>query len=211
MLKTRKVKHKRRGRSVKKTKDKKQRGGAINVLRNQSNAIEYNIGELSKNISGINFTEFIRALDDSIRTGSESGKRKETEADIKFYVDQMLKDDKGPEDLFPPGTSPPIEYVEMLRNLSDVQRLRDNMDTLMKLLYRYINLRLSYEATNVGMLQQRGDGWKGRGATSVVQTNTNRSGIQPEFTRGDDNDDLSPQLTRKGYYENTPFNENPML
>jgi hypothetical protein len=210
MSKTRKVKNNGRGRSIKKKRDTRQRGGAINVLRNQSKAIEYNISELSKNISGINFTEFIRALDDSIRVGTEAGKRKETETDIKFYVDQMLKDDKGPEVLFPPGTVPPTEYVEMLRNLSDIQRLRDNTDTLMKLLYRYINLRLSYEASSVGMLQQTGDGWKGRGVTSINSSNTNRSGIQPEFTReGDDN--LSPQFTRKGYYENTPFDENPML
>ena len=81
------------------------------------------------------------ALEEALRT---RGKSKQIEADIRFYTESFLKDEKTVKDLFERQESVPSEYIGLITVLGNYSKMRNDMDTLIKSIYRYINLRLGY-------------------------------------------------------------------
>jgi len=122
-------------------------GGGISVLQAQVGAIDKVLNELNQLTSSVqgSTTQLQQVIDDLINQAARSGRRKEIEADIRFYVDQQLRDNLSAEELFPENTAVPPEYVELITLLNQYASMRRNLDMLMKLIYQYVRLRIGYQ------------------------------------------------------------------
>jgi hypothetical protein len=118
-----------------------QRGGGLSVLTAQIEAIQRKQNELSTSVTNIDERALTEALEEVLKSG---GKSKQIEADVRFYTESLLKDEKTIKDLFEREESVPTEYVSLISILNNYSKMRNDMDTLIKSIYRYINLRLGY-------------------------------------------------------------------
>jgi hypothetical protein len=122
-------------------KTRKQRGGGLSVLTAQIDAIQRKQNELSTSVANVDERALTEALEEVLKT---QGRSKQIEADIRFYTESLLKDEKTVKDLFEQEESIPTEYVSLISVLGNYSKMRNDMDTLIKSIYRYINLRLGY-------------------------------------------------------------------
>jgi len=123
-------------------KYKSQKGGAgFEVLMAQIDAIQRKQNELSTSVSNVHDRALTEALEDVLKI---RGKSKQIEADVRFYTESFLKDEKTLPDLFDSQETIPAEYIGLLTVLNGYSKMRNDMDTLIKSIYRYINLRLGY-------------------------------------------------------------------
>ena len=123
---------------------RKQRGGGVDVVRAQEESIRQKEDELKFAMQDVSERE----LFDAINTAFASQARpEEIKADIAFYTGMILKDERTIEDLFPNYEGVPAEYVQLIQVLGKYGKARNDMDTLMKSIYRYIiDLRSAYPA-----------------------------------------------------------------
>ena len=123
---------------------RKQRGGGVDVVRAQEESIRQKEDELKFSMQDVSERE----LFDAINTAFASQARpEEIKADIAFYTGMILKDERTIEDLFPNYEGVPAEYVQLIQVLGKYGKARNDMDTLMKSIYRYIiDLRSTYPA-----------------------------------------------------------------
>jgi hypothetical protein len=122
-------------------KTRKQRGGGLSVITSQIEAIQHKQNELSTSVGNVDERALAEALEEALKT---RGKPKQIEADIRFYTESFLKDEKTIKDLFERQESVPSEYIGLITVLGNYSKMRNDMDTLIKSIYRYINLRLGY-------------------------------------------------------------------
>ena len=122
-------------------KTRKQRGGGLSVITSQIESIQHKQNELSTSVGNVDERALAEALEEALRT---RGKSKQIEADIRFYTESFLKDEKTVKDLFERQESVPSEYIGLITVLGNYSKMRNDMDTLIKSIYRYINLRLGY-------------------------------------------------------------------
>jgi len=178
---------------------RKQRGGAISVVQALIAQIRNKQAELETSVSSVTEQDLSEALETAfaVRGG------KETEADIRFYVEAMLKDEKTADNLFPDGEMIPDEYVGLIGALSRYSKMRNDMDTLIKSIYRYLNLRVVAYPQPVGAVQYQPQGQRQQSPQFRNQQRTNlpQEGV-PEFTRkfGGEPGDYSkniPQFSRE--------------
>ena len=160
---------------------RKQRGGAVGVVQALIAQIRNKQSELESTVSSVNEQDLSEALE----TAFASRGGKETEADIRFYVEAMLKDEKTADDLFPSGEMIPDEYVGLIGALSRYSKMRNDMDTLIKSIYRYINLRVAAYTQPIGPVQSVAyQPQGGQQPQFRQQQNENQSQVGlPEFTR----------------------------
>ena len=124
-----------------KTRKQQQRGGGLSVITSQIESIQHKQNELSTSVGNVDERALAEALEEALRT---RGKSKQIEADIRFYTESFLKDEKTVKDLFERQESVPSEYIGLITVLGNYSKMRNDMDTLIKSIYRYINLRLGY-------------------------------------------------------------------
>jgi len=124
-----------------KTRKQQQRGGGLSVITSQIESIQHKQNELSTSVGNVDERALAEALEEALRT---RGKSKQIEADIRFYTESFLKDEKTIKDLFERQESVPSEYIGLITVLGNYSKMRNDMDTLIKSIYRYINLRLGY-------------------------------------------------------------------
>ena len=122
-------------------KTRKQRGGGLSVITSQIESIQHKQNELSTSVGNVDERALAEALEEALRT---RGKSQQIEADIRFYTESFLKDEKTVKDLFERQESVPSEYIGLITVLGNYSKMRNDMDTLIKSIYRYINLRLGY-------------------------------------------------------------------
>ena len=163
---------------------RKQRGGAIAVVQALIAQIRNKQSELETSVSSV--TE--QDLSEALETAFTSRGGKETEADIRFYVESMLKDEKTADDLFPSGEMIPDEYVGLIGALSRYSKMRNDMDTLIKSIYRYMNLRVAAYSQPVGPVQSvpyQGQQSQGQQQSPLFRQQTQNQSQEglPEFTR----------------------------
>jgi len=116
----------------------------VDVVRAQEESIRQKEDELKFAMQDVSERE----LFDAINTAFASQARpEEIKADIAFYTGMILKDERTIEDLFPNYEGVPAEYVQLIQVLGKYGKARNDMDTLMKSIYRYIiDLRSAYPA-----------------------------------------------------------------
>ena len=121
---------------------RKQRGGGVDVVRAQEESIRQKEDELKFAIQDVSERELFDAINTAF---SSQARPEEIKADIAFYTGMILKDERTIEDLFPNYEGVPAEYVQLIQVLGKYGKARNDMDTLMKSIYRYIiDLRSAY-------------------------------------------------------------------
>jgi hypothetical protein len=121
---------------------RKQRGGGIDVVRAQEESIRQKEDELKFSMQDVSERELFDAINTAF---SSQARPEEIKADIAFYTGMILKDERTIEDLFPNYEGVPAEYVQLIQVLGKYGKVRNDMDTLMKSIYRYIiDLRSAY-------------------------------------------------------------------
>ena len=118
-----------------------QRGGGLSVLTAQIESIQKKQNDLSASVASVDDRALTEALEEVLKI---RGKSKQIEADVRFYTESFLKDEKTMKNLFERQESVPSEYVSLIGVLGNYSKMRNDMDTLIKSIYRYINLRLGY-------------------------------------------------------------------
>jgi hypothetical protein len=198
--------------TVKTVTKKRQSGGSVDTLRNLGQGIEKainNINNVSGELTG-KTEELMKWLDEIQRTAAMEGKTTETEKEIRNYMEMLLKDEKNLKNIFPEGTKPGKEYTELLEVLAKFGKLRNDTDTLIKFVYRYINMRFNYPAGSVGGPMRNGPGWNKDGG-NVKQSNlpfttsSNDLILKGELSEGQEPMDDGPQLTRSYNTNEEPF------
>ena len=123
---------------------RKQRGGGVDVVRAQEESIRQKEDELKFSMQDVSERELFEAINTAF---SSQARSEEIKADIAFYTGMILKDERTIEDLFPNYEGVPAEYVQLIQVLGKYGKARNDMDTLMKSIYRYIiDLRTAYPA-----------------------------------------------------------------
>lgn len=123
---------------------RKQRGGGVDVVRAQEESIRQKEDELKFSMQDVSERELFDAINTAF---SSQARPEEIKADIAFYTGMILKDERTIEDLFPNYEGVPAEYVQLIQVLGKYGKVRNDMDTLMKSIYRYIiDLRSAYPA-----------------------------------------------------------------
>lgn len=123
---------------------RKQRGGGVDVVRAQEESIRQKEDELKFAMQDVSERELFDAINTAF---SSQARPEEIKADIAFYTGMILKDERTIEDLFPNYEGVPAEYVQLIQVLGKYGKARNDMDTLMKSIYRYIiDLRSAYPA-----------------------------------------------------------------
>lgn len=121
---------------------RKQRGGGVDVVRAQEESIRQKEDELKFSMQDVSERELFDAINTAF---SSQARPEEIKADIAFYTGMILKDERTIEDLFPNYEGVPAEYVQLIQVLGKYGKVRNDMDTLMKSIYRYIiDLRSAY-------------------------------------------------------------------
>jgi hypothetical protein len=121
---------------------RKQRGGGVDVVRAQEESIRQKEDELKFSMQDVSERELFDAINIAF---SSQARPEEIKADIAFYTGMILKDERTIEDLFPNYEGVPAEYVQLIQVLGKYGKVRNDMDTLMKSIYRYIiDLRSAY-------------------------------------------------------------------
>lgn len=191
---------------------KRQSGGSVDTLRNLGQGIEKaisNINNVSGELTG-KTEELMKWLDEIQRTAAMEGKTTETEKEIRNYMEMILKDEKNLKNIFPEGTKPGKEYNELLEVLAKFGKIRNDTDTLIKFVYRYINMRFNYPAGSVGGPMKNGPGWNKNGR-NIKQSNqsftpfSNDLILKGELSEGQEPMDDGPQLTRSYNTNEEPF------
>jgi len=170
------------------TRRRKQRGGAVGVVQALIAQIRNKQNDLQTAVSLVKEQELSEALETAF---TSTGGGREAEADIRFYVESMLKDEKTAEDLFPnPDMDEmiPEQYAALIQAINGYSKMRNDMDSLIKSIYRYINLRLSAYTQRIGPVEnvpyQNRAGRQGQGL-SFLRNRRNQQGepTEPEFSR----------------------------
>jgi hypothetical protein len=171
------------------TRRRKQRGGAVGTVKSAIPSIRNKQDDLQSAVSLVKEQELSEALETAF---TSTGGGRETEADIRYYVESMLKDEKTAEDLFPDGDLVPDQYAALIGVLDRYSKMRNDMDSLIKSIYRYINLRISAYTHQIGPVEnvqyQNRGGRQGQGKGLPFATGRNQGGEPmeglPEFSRG---------------------------
>lgn len=171
------------------TRRRKQRGGAVATVKSAIPSIRNKQDDLQSAVSLVKEQELSEALETAF---TSTGGGRETEADIRYYVESMLKDEKTAEDLFPDGDLVPDQYAALIGVLDRYSKMRNDMDSLIKSIYRYINLRISAYTHQIGPVEnvqyQNRGGRQGqdRGLPFATGRNQGREPMEglPEFSRG---------------------------
>ena len=180
------------------TRKLKQRGGYTDLSVKSEAAISKLLNDLSNETNILAGSEFSTILQDIIEEGIKQRELKETSDNIRYLTEQILKDGNTPGKLFP-NRSAPEEYSKLISMLGEFNKVRNDMNTVIEFVYRYINLKLSYATSSKTQVRRN---------RNRNRNENNNQGFGPRLTRTNRpnrgnrdnrsiNNNFGPRLTRR--------------